>query len=109
MQLVKGPRAAPLANRNLIIALLARHRLPAVYKSAVFAREGGLISYGPDRPAQMRHAASYIDRILNGANPADLPVQDPTKFTLIVNTKTAKVLGLTLPPALLAAADEVIE
>jgi putative ABC transport system substrate-binding protein len=109
MQLVKGPRAAPLANRNLIIALLARHRLPAVYESAVFAREGGLISYGPDRLAQMRHAASYIDRILNGANPADLPVQDPTKFTLIVNTKTAKALGLTLPPALLAAADEVIE
>jgi putative tryptophan/tyrosine transport system substrate-binding protein len=103
------PTPVTIANRNLIIALLARYRLPAVYESAVFAREGGLISYGPDRLAQMRHAASYIDRILNGANPADLPVQDPTKFILIVNTKTAKALGLILPPALLAAADEVIE
>jgi putative ABC transport system substrate-binding protein len=103
------PTPVTIANRSLIITLLARHRLPAVYEHAVFAREGGLVSYGPDRPAQMRQAASYIDRILNGASPADLPVQDPTKFTLIVNVKTAKALALAVPPALLAAADEVIE
>lgn len=81
----------------------------ASHRPAIFAREGGLVSYGPDRPAQMRQAATYVDRILKGANPADLPVQDPTKFTLIINVKTAKVLGLTVPPTLLAAADEVIE
>jgi putative tryptophan/tyrosine transport system substrate-binding protein len=103
------PTPVTIVNRSLIITLLARHRLPAIYEHAAFAREGGLVSYGPDRPAQMRQAASYVDRILNGANPADLPVQDPTKFTLIINVKTAKVLGLTVPPALLAAADEVIE
>jgi putative ABC transport system substrate-binding protein len=103
------PYPVAIANRNLIITLLARHRLPAVYEFPVFAREGGLVSYGPDRIAQMGQAASYIDRILNGANPADLPVQDPTKFTLIVNVETAKALGLAVPPALLASADEVIE
>ena len=103
------PYAVAIANRNLIIALLARHRLPAVYEYPVFAREGGLASYGTDRADQMRQAASYIDRILKGANPADLPVQDPTKFTLIINVKTAKALGLTVPPALLTGADEIIE
>lgn len=103
------PTPVTIVNRNLIITLLARHRLPAVYESPVFAREGGLVSYGADRLAQMRQAASYIDRILKGANPADLPVQDPTKFTLILNVKTAKALGLAVPPVLLAAADEVIE
>jgi putative tryptophan/tyrosine transport system substrate-binding protein len=103
------PTPATITNRSLIIALMARHRLPAVYEYPVFAREGGLVSYGTDRIAQMRQAASYIDRILNGANPADLPVQDPTKFLLIVNLKTAKALGLTIPPSLLATADEVIE
>jgi putative ABC transport system substrate-binding protein len=97
------PTPVAIANRSLIITLLARHRLPAVYEFPVFAREGGLVSYGTDRADQMRQAASYIDRILNGANPADLPVQDPTKFALIINVKMAKVLGLTLPPALLAA------
>jgi len=103
------PTPVTIANRSLIITLLARHRLPAVYEHAVFPREGGLVSYGPDRPAQMRQAASYVDRILNGAEPADLPVQDPTKFALIVNVKTAKALGLTVPTALLASADELIE
>jgi putative ABC transport system substrate-binding protein len=103
------PYPVAIANRSLIIALLARHRLPAVYEFPVFAREGGLASYGTDRADQMRQAASYIDRILKGAKPADLPVQDPTKFTLIINVKTAKALGLTVPPALLAGADEIIE
>jgi len=103
------PYPVAIANRSLIITLLARHRLPAIYEYPVFAREGGLVSYGTDRADQMRQAASYIDRILNGANPADLPVQDPTKFTLIINVKTAKTLGLTVPPALLAGADEIIE
>src|SRR5215831_10232418 len=103
------PYPVAIANRSLIIALLARHRLPAVYEFPVFAREGGLASYGTDRADQMRQAASYIDRILKGAKPADLPVQDPTKFTLIVNVKTAKALGLTVPPALLTGADEIIE
>jgi putative ABC transport system substrate-binding protein len=103
------PYAVAIANRSLIITSLARHRLPAVYEYPVFAREGGLVSYGTDRADQMRQAASYIDRILNGANPADLPVQDPTKFALIINLKTAKTLGLTVPPALLAGADEIIE
>jgi putative tryptophan/tyrosine transport system substrate-binding protein len=103
------PSAITLANRGLIIALLARHRLRAVYEFPVFAREGGLISYGIDIIAQQRQAASYIDRILKGAEPADLPVQEPTKFTLVVNLKTAKALGVTVPPSLLASADEVIE
>jgi putative tryptophan/tyrosine transport system substrate-binding protein len=103
------PSAITLANRGLIIALLARHRLRAVYEFPVFAREGGLISYGIDIIAQQRQAASYIDRILKGAEPADLPVQEPTKFALVVNLKTAKALGVTVPPSLLASADEVIE
>ena len=103
------PSPVALANRGLIIALLARHRLPAVYEFPVFAREGGLISYGIDLVAQFRQAASYVDRILKGAEPADLPVQEPTKFTLVVNLKTAKALGVTVPPSLLASADEVIE
>src|SRR5262245_7719161 len=90
------PYPVAIANRSLIITLLARHRLPAVYEFPVFAREGGLVSYGTDRADQMRQAASYIDRILNGANPADLPVQDPTKFALVINVKTAKTLGLTV-------------
>src|SRR5215510_4546093 len=101
------PYPVAIANRSLIIVLLARHRLPAIYE--FHAREGGLVSYGTDRADQMRQAASYIDRILNGANPAVLPVQDPTKFALVINVKTAKTLGLTVPPALLAGADEIIE
>jgi putative ABC transport system substrate-binding protein len=103
------PSPVTIANRGLIIALLARHHLPAVYEFPVFAREGGLVSYGPDLIAQYRQAASYLDRILKGAKPADLPVQQPTKFTLVVNLKTAKALSLTIPASLLANADEVIE
>ena len=103
------PSVLTIANRGRIVALMARYRLPAVYEFLVFAREGGLISYGIDIVAQYRQAASYVDRILKGANPAELPVQEPTKFALIVNLKTAATLGLTVPQSLLATADEVIE
>ena len=103
------PTPATITNRNLIIALLARYRLPAVYETPVFARDGGLVAYGIDRVVLFRQAATYVDRILRGEKPADLPIQDPTKFTLIVNLKTAKALGLTVPESLLATADEVIE
>jgi putative tryptophan/tyrosine transport system substrate-binding protein len=102
--------SAPAAvHRDLIIASAARHRLPAVYPYPFFASSGGLISYGPDTVDQYRHAASYVDRILKGAKPGDLPVQSPTKFELVINLKTAKSLGLEIPPMLLARADEVIE
>ena len=90
-------------------APLAQYRLPAIYPFRLFATDGGLISYGPDIVDQYRRAASYVDRILKGEKPADLPVQAPTKYELIVNLKTAKALGLTLPSSLLARADEVIE
>jgi len=103
------PSVVTIANRDRIIALMARYRLPAVYEFPVFVREGGLISYGIDSAAQYRQAASYVDRILKGAKPAELPVQEPTKFALFVNLKTARTLGLTVPPSLLATADEVIE
>jgi putative ABC transport system substrate-binding protein len=103
------PVPVTITNRNLIIALLARYRLPAVYETPVFARDGGLVAYGNDRVVLFRQAATYVDRILRGEKPADLPIQDPTKFTLIVNLKTAKALGLTVPESLLATADEVIE
>ena len=98
-----------LSHRTLIVALAARHRLPAVYSTRVFAVDGGLISYGPDSVDQFRRAAVYVDRILKGEKPADLPVQAPTKYQLVINLKTAKVLGLDVPPTLLARADEVIE
>jgi putative ABC transport system substrate-binding protein len=103
--------AAPLAtlHRDLIIALAARHKLPAIYSSRFFAAAGGLVYYGPDLTAQYRRAAGYIDRILKGEKPANLPVQAPTKYELAINHKTAKALGLTIPPSLLARADEVIE
>jgi putative ABC transport system substrate-binding protein len=103
--------AAPLAtrHRDLIIALAARHRLPAVYASRVFVSAGGLICYGPDLIDQYRRAAGYVDRILKGENPADLPVQAPNKYELAINLKTAQALGLTVPPTVLARADEVIE
>jgi ABC-type uncharacterized transport system substrate-binding protein len=98
-----------LVHRELIISLAARHRLPAVYTDRTFVTGGGLISYGPDRMEHFRLAAGYVDRILKGAKPADLPVQQPTKFELAINLKTAKALGLQVPDKLLAVADEVIE
>ena len=98
-----------LAHRELIIASAARHRLPTGYALRVFATSGGLFSYGVDAIDLFRRAASYVDRILQGARPADLPVQQPSKFELLINTKTAKALGLEITPTLLARADEVIE
>lgn len=98
-----------ITERKSIITLAALHRLPAVYPLHIFAADGGLIAYGPNVVDQFRQAASYVDRILKGEKPADLPVQAPTKYGLTINLKTAKVLGLTVPPALLTRADEVIE
>jgi putative ABC transport system substrate-binding protein len=102
---------SPQANshRGLIIALAARHRLPAVYFLRLWTVAGGLISYGPDYLDQFRRAPAYVDRILKGEKPADMPVQAPTKFDLVINLKTAKALGLDVPHSLLARADEVIE
>jgi len=97
------------SNRDLIVKLAARHKLPAVYYDRVFVDSGGLISYGPDFVDQFRRAAGYVDRILKGEKPADLPVQAPTKYELVINLKTAKALGFDVPPSLLARADEVIE
>ena len=103
--------AAPLSllHRDLIITLAARHKLPAVYYLRYFVIDGGLISYGPDVIDQFRRSASYVDRILKGEKPADMPVQAPTKYELVINLKTAKTFGLTVPQSLLAGADEVIE
>jgi putative ABC transport system substrate-binding protein len=105
--IVTGGSAAN--RRGLIISLVAQHRVPAVYPDRVFVADGGLIAYGPDRIDQYRQAAEYVSRILSGEKPADLPVQAPTKFELVINLKTAKSLGLEVPPTVLARADEVIE
>jgi putative ABC transport system substrate-binding protein len=105
--LTVGP--AGLRHREMIIGLAARHKLPAVYPYRFFATDGGLVSYGPDPIEPYRRAAGYVDRILKGEKPADLPVQAPTKYDLTINLKTAKALGLTVPPSVLARANEVIE
>jgi putative ABC transport system substrate-binding protein len=107
--LVLPPDITTFVHRDLIIKLAATHRLPAVYSDRVFVVAGGLMCYSTDRIDQFRRAASYIDRILRGAKPSDLPVQAPIKYETVVNLKTAKALGLTVPPGLLVAADEVIE
>jgi len=98
-----------IAHRKRIVDLALRHRLPAVYAVRPFVDAGGLMSYGPDRADQNRRAAVYVDKILKGAKPVDLPVQQPTRFELVVNLKTAKALGLTLPPAIMVRADQVIQ
>ena len=107
--LILTPDPAAIAHREMVINLASRHRLPAVYPFRYFATEGGLISYGPDAVDAFRRAAGYVDRVLKGERPADLPVQAPTKFELVVNLKTAKELGVTLSTSLLARANEVIE
>src|SRR5215204_2230963 len=107
--LVVAPDLTTSVHGNIIVALAARHRLPAVYAFSYLVAAGGLMSYGTDRVAEMRLAATYVDRILRGAAPGDLPVQTPTKFETVVNLKTAVALGLTIPQSLLARADEVIE
>ena len=106
--IVSGSPSAVI-HRGLIIALAAKHRLPTVYTNRVYADAGGLISYGANFLAQYRHAAGYVDRILKGEKPADLPVQAPTKYELVINQRAAKAIGLEVPTTLLARADEVIE
>jgi ABC transporter substrate binding protein len=109
-RLSRARRSAPAAvHRDLIIKLAAQHRLPAVYPYRFYAADGGLVSYGPDTIDPYRRAASYVDRILKGEKPADLPVQAPTKYELVINRKAAKSLDLALPQAMVARADEVID
>jgi putative ABC transport system substrate-binding protein len=107
--LIVSPDAFTTANRGLIISQAARYRLPAIYPYQYFAIDGGLLSYGHDAKEPWRRAPTYVDKILKGANPADLPIQQPTKFELVINLKTAKTLGLTIRPQLLDRADELIE
>jgi putative tryptophan/tyrosine transport system substrate-binding protein len=107
--LIVTASSAAAGHRKLIITLAARYRLPAVYSYRFDVVDGGLISYGPDVVDQFRRAAGYVDRILKGEKPADLPVQAPTKYALVINLKTAKALGLDVPATVLARADEVIE
>jgi putative tryptophan/tyrosine transport system substrate-binding protein len=107
--LVLPPDTTTISQRHVIVALAARHRLPAVYAVRAFVAAGGLMSYNTDRREMYRQTASYVDRILRGDNPANLPVQAPTKYETVINLKTAKALGLTVPSGLLVAADEVIE
>jgi putative ABC transport system substrate-binding protein len=107
--LILTPGGPALAHRDLIITLAARFKLPTVYFDRAFVTAGGLLSYGPDRIDLYRRAAGYVDRILKGEKPADLPVQAPTKYELVINLKTAKALGLAVPPSVRARADEVLE
>ena len=107
--LIVLPDFASAEHREQIIALAAWHHLPAIYGNRIYVAGGGLMSYGADQVGQFRRAASYVDRILKGADPADLPIQQPIKFELFINMKTAKELGLTVPQSLLALADGVIE
>jgi putative ABC transport system substrate-binding protein len=107
--IVVGPPSSIRVHHDLIVGLAARHRLPAIFTSLNFVAAGGLISYGVDAADQYQRAAGYVDRILKGEKPADLPVQTPTKFKLVINRKTAKALDLEIPPTILARADEVIE
>jgi putative ABC transport system substrate-binding protein len=107
--LITGADTFIVTNRALIISLAKRYQIPAIYQFRQFAWDGGLMSYGPDTADIFRRSASYVDRILKGAKPADLPVQQPIKFDFVINQRTAKALGLTVPPMLLARADEVIE
>ena len=104
-----SPNGFILLRRGRIISLAARNRLPTVFANSVYTRDGGLLSYGPDQADIFRRSAAYVDRILRGDKPSDLPVQLPTNFILAVNVKTAKALGLTIPETLLATADEVIQ